>query len=103
MSDSVQSEGGQIIGAEYGYYFEGVELTITAVPDEGYRFVGWKYYDGTENPRTFTVTGHRAYEAIFEKLPPEFTSVEMKYLDKQISETNKVLAGQSFIVSVKIT
>ncbi|MBO7481983.1 MAG: leucine-rich repeat protein [Bacteroidales bacterium] len=48
-----------------GTYEEGTEITLTAMPYEGYRFVQWD--DGnTENPRTITVTSDATYIAIFE-------------------------------------
>ena len=43
----------------------GGTVTITAIPNEGYRFLTWN--DGnTENPRTVTVTGNITYTAYFE-------------------------------------
>ncbi len=81
---------------------EGVTRTLTAKPDTGYKFVKWN--DGkTDNPRTITVTGNATYTAYFEKIPPEFTTAEMIYGGKQISQENKVIAGQSFIISVAVT
>lgn len=44
----------------------GSTVTITAVPNYGYKFVSWN--DGvTDNPRTVTVTDAQHYVAIFEK------------------------------------
>ena len=49
-----------------GEYEVGTEITITATPNEGYRFVSWN--DGnTNNPRTITVTGNATYIATFEE------------------------------------
>ncbi len=78
-------------------------ITLTATPNTGYKFVKWN--DGvTTASRTITVTGNATYTAYFEKLPPpEFTSAEMIYGGKQISQANKVIAGQSFIISVAVT
>ena len=51
-----------------GKYAMGTEATLTAVPAQGYRFVGWS--DGsTENPLTFTVNGDVELTAIFEEIP----------------------------------
>lgn len=45
---------GTITNFTSGWYAEGTELTITAVPADGYEFVQWS--DGvTENPRSITV------------------------------------------------
>ena len=48
-----------------GQALNGGTVTITAIPNEGYRFLTWN--DGnTENPRTVTVTGDVTYTAYFE-------------------------------------
>lgn len=49
-----------------GAYKNNATATLTATPDECYRFVQWS--DGnTDNPRTITVTGNATYTALFEK------------------------------------
>ena len=49
-----------------GEYAFGTVATITAIPNEGYRFVSWN--DGnTDNPRTITVTEDATYIASFEE------------------------------------
>ena len=49
-----------------GEYVFGTEVTITATPNEGYRFVSWN--DGnTNNPRTIKITENATYIAIFEE------------------------------------
>ena len=48
-----------------GTYDEGTEITLTATPYEGYRFVSWND-ENTENPRTITVTSDSTFVAIFE-------------------------------------
>ena len=50
-------------GGEYAF---GTQATITATPNQGYRFVSWN--DGnTDNPRTITVTAEATYTATFEE------------------------------------
>jgi len=47
-----------------GIFHEGDEISISAEPSDGYRFVSWD--DGnTDNPRTITVTGDATYIADF--------------------------------------
>lgn len=47
-----------------GEYDNGATVTLSAVPNIGYRFVNWN--DGvTDNPRTVTVTGDAVYVANF--------------------------------------
>ena len=50
-----------------GAYINNATPTLTATPDECYRFVQWS--DGnTDNPRTITVTGNATYTAEFEQI-----------------------------------
>ena len=56
---------GSVMGS--GEYAEGSEVTLAAIPADGYRFVRWN--DGnTENPRRVTVTGDMTFVAEFEKI-----------------------------------
>lgn len=84
--------------------------TVTSEEDKptkaGYKFSYWATNaDGTGRIYASTVvTGNTTLYAIYEKLPPpKFTSVEIKYLDKQVSSSNKVIVNESFIISVSIT
>ena len=55
-----------------GTYNHGDVATLTAIPNEGYRFVGWG--DGnTDNPRTLVVTQDTTLTAIFEVLTYDVT------------------------------
>ena len=57
------AEWGVVEGGDY--YDNGDEATLTATPNDGYRFVKWS--DGnTENPRTVVVTQDSTFTAIFE-------------------------------------
>lgn len=56
---------GTVSGA--GEYEENTTATLTATPNEGYKFVNWD--DGnTQNPRLVTVTANASYIANFEAL-----------------------------------
>ena len=58
-------EGGAVTGG--GEYEEGTEVTITAIPEEGYEFTSWS--DGsTEESITFTLSENKSIEAYFERL-----------------------------------
>lgn len=59
---------GTVAGA--GEYEEGAEVTLTAIPSEGYEFVQWS--DGsTENPYVFTAIEDKSLTAIFQKVEEE--------------------------------
>ena len=56
-------EGGSVTGA--GEYEEGTEVTITAIPDDGYEFTEWS--DGsTANPLTVTLNSNINIQALFD-------------------------------------
>lgn len=63
--------GGTILVSEQGeLFYEGTLLTLTAIPDTGYRFTGWGGdLSGTENPLTFSIDGDKSVSAFFEKIP----------------------------------
>ena len=62
------SEWGSVEGG--GYYDNGETATLTAIPNNGYRFVKWDD-EVTDNPRTIVVTQDSTFTAIFE--PNTFT------------------------------
>ncbi len=63
VTSANESMGTVLGGGEYEF---GTEVTITATPNQGYRFVSWN--DGnTDNPRTITVTEDATYIASFEE------------------------------------
>ena len=65
---TVTSTEGGSISSEGGEYNEGTEVTITATPDEGYRFTGWSD-DSTEESITITLSEDTTLEALFELIP----------------------------------
>ncbi len=70
------NEGGSVSKVT-GYHVTGDSFTVTATPDEGYRFVGWsKTKDGaiefTDSSFPVRMSGSQYYYAHFEKLP-EYT------------------------------
>lgn len=65
----VSLEGGNV--SEGGTYDEGTESTITAIPDEGYQFLGWTGdVVSSENPITIIVSGDKNIIANFQQLHP---------------------------------
>ncbi|MBR4653495.1 MAG: InlB B-repeat-containing protein, partial [Kiritimatiellae bacterium] len=67
--------GGSLTGS--GTYDKGTRITLTAIPDEGYRFVRWTGpVESTENPLTMDADELTGIRAEFEPLPVEFTSAQ---------------------------
>ena len=58
-----------------GRYLEGTQATLTAVPNDGYRFVEWDDHN-TDNPRVVTVNEDMALTAIFEAIPTYTITVQ---------------------------
>lgn len=67
--------GGTITGA--GRILEGTEITLTAVPEDGYSFIVWQENGetvSTDTKYTFTVEKNRNLTAVFEvNIIPEYT------------------------------
>ena len=71
------TEGGTVTPAAAGTYNEGATITITATPDEGYKFERWEGSDFDDNPCNFsgpfncrtavTMDSDRDVQAFFEK------------------------------------
>lgn len=61
--------GGKVNQSGSGSYTYNSEVTLTAIPDEGYRFAYWYDASSNTNPtRTIKVTINTTYYAIFERL-----------------------------------
>ena len=73
--------------------YEGMEITIEAVPDEGYKFVKWKNGE-TENPYTYKVTK----ESNSEELIPEFAPKSS--ISVALASTSSVYTGAAQTVSL---
>ena len=66
--------GGKVSGG--GSYDLGSEVTLTAIPDDGYKFSYWTGDVSTmQNPITVMVDVAKSYTAVFEPLPIAFESV----------------------------
>ena len=59
------SEGG-LVSTSGGTYEKGTEITITATPNEGYRFVGWEGTNFSDQTLTITIDSNQTYLALFE-------------------------------------
>src|SRR5210317_113933 len=61
------SDGGTVL-SEGGDYEEGTEVTITAIPDEGYEFVGWEGSDEIVSELTFSINSDLDLSPIFQRI-----------------------------------
>ena len=64
------SEGGSVTG--FGMYITGDNITLTATPAEGYRFLHWTdgvNNLGNENPYSFVASANADITAVFELIP----------------------------------
>ncbi len=65
---------GSVTGA--GEYENGFIVTLTATPNEGYKFIGWS--DGNaDNPRTIIVQSDTTFTALFENIPTVNVAYEL--------------------------
>lgn len=62
------SEGGTV-STEGGTFDEGTEVTFTATPDEGFKFIGWEGNDSTSESLTVTINSDKTIQALFELIP----------------------------------
>ena len=66
---TVSAADGGTVSTEGGTYDQGAEVTITATPDEGYRFTGWEGNDSTNESLTITLNADQTLQALFELIP----------------------------------
>ncbi len=81
---SLQGEAQQMVG--YGTS----NSEVTAVPAEGYKFIGWTgSYEGLENPLSMNVTGEMSFSANFEPAfyAVTFTSGENGSINGELNQT----------------
>lgn len=72
----------------------------------GYSFEGWFTGEngaGSQVTSSLKFSQSTPIHSKWVKLPPEFTSASMTYLNKQISSSNKVICNEGFIISVGVT
>lgn len=64
---TIEAENGSVtLDPPGGIYEEGSEVTLTAVPDEGYQFVEWGgAASGSDNPVTITIDGDMTISVVF--------------------------------------
>ena len=82
---TINSSNGGTVSTQGGNYEAGSEVTITALPDEGFQFVGWTGNSSNESSLTITVNSNITLEPIFEI--NDFVSTAENY--SQINQTTR--------------
>lgn len=107
---SYPEEAGSVIGTTDGaYHKNGSTLILEAVANPGYNFYRWevKVGDGTttykkNNPLSLDITEDTTIRAVYTEAPPEILSAQLIYGDQQVSQSNKVKAGEGFIIRIDV-
>ena len=63
---TITTSKGGTVSSEGGTYDEGTEVTITATPNDGYRFARWEGNDSTNESITISINSNETIQAIFE-------------------------------------
>ena len=63
---TVSAGDGGSVSSEGGTYDEGTKVTVTASPNEGYRFIGWESSNSKSESLTVTLNSNQSYHALFE-------------------------------------
>ena len=70
---SVTTSEGGTVSTDGGTYDEGTTISITATPDEGYKFTGWEGIDSEDANLTITLNEDQTLNAIFSPVVSLFT------------------------------
>ena len=95
------AEGGSVVGG--GVYEDDTSVTITASPNDGYRFTGWSgTCAGSGLSCTFTVTQNVSFTPSFEPLPVAYYTLTLsvnKNRAGDVSGGGTYLAGTEISIS----
>ena len=88
--DAIQ---GQVTGA--GIYLVGDTVTLTAIPNDGYRFVRWSN-EVEDNPYTFVISENMTLSAEFESVIP--SSVENTHTQSPMTNCKKIIRDGQLLI-----
>ena len=66
---------GGTVSSEGGTYDYGKEVSITAIPNEGYEFLGWEGIDSSENSLIINIEVNQTLNALFQIIIVQYTLV----------------------------
>ncbi len=79
LTVNIEGEGDVLVDPDEEVYLDGTEVTITAIPDEGYEFVEWTGdYEGTEDEITIEMDDDKEITAVFEEAVYYTLTVEVE-------------------------
>ena len=70
----IDGDGGTV-SSQGGPYNNATEPTITALPNEGYTFIGWEEKESYQSYLTFTLNPNTTLSANFAFLDPDYATV----------------------------
>lgn len=95
---SVSANNGGLLRSEVsGSYFEGENISVTAIPYVGYQFAGWFGSDTSSHPDlNFTVSGDSKYAANFSAIAePNLYEIEDGYFEDAYAQFGNSYTGYS--------
>ena len=85
---TVTAGDGGTVSTEGGTYDEGTQVTVTALPDEGYGFLGWEGNDNGSSSLNLTINADTTIQALFAELPAlVLPSSPSKMFTKGVADT----------------
>lgn len=85
---TVTAGDGGTVSTEGGTYDEGTQVTVTALPDEGYGFLGWEGSNNDSSSLNLTINADTTIQALFAQLPAlVLPSLPSKIFTKDIPDT----------------
>ena len=94
---TVSAGDGGSVSSEGGEYEEGTEVTVTATPDEGYKFTGWSDGESYQS-RVVTLNSDITISAFFEKV--FYTLNKNEILISEIGVSSGTFAGMIYHESI---
>ena len=85
---TVTAGDGGTVSTEGGAYNEGTQVTVTALPDEGYGFLGWEGDNSDSSSLNLTINADTTIQALFAELPAlVLPSLPSKMFTKGVADT----------------
>ena len=91
---TVSAGVGGSVSTSGGTYDDGTIVTITALPNDGYEFVGWNGSDSSNSTISITINSNTTLEALFSEVQTTSTTSSTYSIDVTAqSSSNYILSG----------